>query len=103
MTMKRIRLELAPDREFPEGSRERGYEFAAPLDAEGHLCADQWRTMRERCRVKRFWAGQKDEMGHLVHRPGGRWVFEYHAKRADVMTSGGRLRDHSHPIPHQGL
>jgi hypothetical protein len=30
MTMKRIRLELARDHEFPSGSRERGYEFVAP-------------------------------------------------------------------------
>ena len=68
--MKRIRLELARDHEFPEGSRDRGYEFAAPLDEKGHLLADEWRTMRERCRVKRFWSGQKDELGHLVHRRG---------------------------------
>ena len=59
MSMKRIRLELARDHEFPEGSRERGYEFAAPLDERGHLVADEWRTMRDRCRVKRFWAGAK--------------------------------------------
>ena len=31
MTMKRIRLELARDHEFPNGSKDRGYEFAAPL------------------------------------------------------------------------
>jgi hypothetical protein len=94
MTMKRVRLELARDHEFPEGSRERGYEFAAPLDAQGHLLAVEWRTMRERCRVKRFWARQKDEVGHLVHRPGGRWVFEYHAKRADDDEPGFKFDRH---------
>jgi hypothetical protein len=31
MSMKRIRLELARDHAFPEGSRERGYEFARRL------------------------------------------------------------------------
>ena len=39
MTMKRIRLELARDHEFPNGSKDRGYEFAAPLDESGHLVA----------------------------------------------------------------
>src|SRR5262245_24643758 len=53
MPMKRIRLELARDHNFPEGSRQRGYEFAAPLDAQGHLLADAWHAMPEKCRVKR--------------------------------------------------
>ena len=71
MTMKRIRLELARDHEFPNGSKDRGYEFAAPLDENGQLVADEWRQARERCRVKRFWPGRKDEIGRLVHRRGG--------------------------------
>ena len=77
MSMKRIRLELARDHEFPSGSRERGYEFVAPLDDQGHLLADEWRKARERCRVKRFWSGQKDEIGHLVHRRGGTWALAH--------------------------
>ena len=60
-----------------------GYEFAAPLDERGHLLADDRRTMRERCRVKRFWPGPKDELGHLVHRRGGSWAFDYDIKRTD--------------------
>ena len=71
MPMKRVRLELARDHKFPAGSRDHGYEFAAPLDRDGHLLADEWRTLKQRCRVKRFWPGQKDELGQLVHRRGG--------------------------------
>lgn len=56
MSMKRIRLELARDHEFPEGSRERGYEFAAPLDNDGHLLADDWCTTLS---GQRFWHGEK--------------------------------------------
>ena len=37
MTLKKIRLELARDREHPEGSSRHGYEFVGPLDKEGHL------------------------------------------------------------------
>ena len=94
MTMKRIRLEFAGNHEFPEGSRERGYEFAAPLDESGHLFADEWRTMRERCRVKRFWSGEKNELGHLVRRPGGRWVFDYNAERTDDAEPGFKFDRH---------
>jgi hypothetical protein len=86
MAMKRIRLELARDHEFPNGGRERGYEFAAPLDEAGHLLADEWRTTRERCRVKRFWPGEKNEIGHLVHRRGGSWAFDYDPKATEMMS-----------------
>jgi hypothetical protein len=74
--MKRIRLELARDHEFPQGSSERGYELAAPLNDAGHLVADEWRKERERCRVLRFWQGEKNQVGRLVHRGGG-WAFDY--------------------------
>jgi hypothetical protein len=73
MSMKRIRLELARDHEFPEGSRERGYEFAAPLDNDGHLLADDWCTTLS---GQRFWHGEKDEFGQLVHRRAGSWTFD---------------------------
>jgi len=43
MAVKRIRLELARDHEFPRGSSERGYEFAAPLNGAGHLVSEEWR------------------------------------------------------------
>jgi hypothetical protein len=95
MPLKRIRLELARDHDFPEGSRERGYEFAAPLDDKGHLLPDEWRMSREKCRVKRFWAGQKDEIGHLVHRPGGSWAFDYDPKRRDDDEAGFKLDRHN--------
>ena len=48
MTMKRIRLELARDHDFPNGSRQHGYNFAAPLDDDGHLIASEWRKERAR-------------------------------------------------------
>ena len=94
MPMKRIRMELARDHDYPEGSRQRGYEFAAPLDEQGHLLADEWRVTREKCRVKRFWPGQKDEIGHLVHRRGGSWAFDYDPKRSDDDEPGFKLDRH---------
>ena len=52
--LRRVRLELARDHEFPNGSSERGYDFIAPLDRQGHIDLDAWKALRDRCRVRRF-------------------------------------------------
>jgi hypothetical protein len=93
MTMKRIKLELARDHEFPDGSRERGYEFAAPLDGAGHIDHDEWRKERERCRVVRFWPGEKRKVGRLVHRGGG-WAFDYDPNSTDDDEPGFKFDRH---------
>ena len=77
MTLSLVRLELARDPEFPEGSGLRGYECVLPLTGDGHIDAEEWRAQRERCRVHRFWEGEPDERGHLVHKRGGTWAFHY--------------------------
>ena len=97
-TFKRIRLNLARSKEFPAGSSHHGYEFVAPLDGNGHIDAALWRTHRENCRVRRFWAGQEDQTGQVVHKPGGqehaRWVFDYDSKRVDDDEAGYRFGAH---------
>jgi len=87
-----IRLELARDHEFPEGSNSRGY--IAPLDPQGHLDLDAWKKAREGCRVKRFWHGQPDEIGHLVHKRGGVWAFDYDPKSDADDETGFKLDKH---------
>jgi hypothetical protein len=77
MTLRTIRLELARNREFPEGSPRHGYEFVAPLDKDGRFDAAEWKAKRERCHVRRFWENQEDEAGALVHLRGDRWAFSY--------------------------
>jgi hypothetical protein len=98
-TLKRIRLNLARSKEFPQGSTKHGYEFGAPLDANGHIDVELWRKHREHCRVRRFWEGQDDEVGFLVHKPGGpehaRWMFDYNLHRADDDESGYRFGTHA--------
>lgn len=94
MTMKRIRLELARDHDFPNGSHERGYEFAAPLDDDGHLVAAEWKTARDRCRVRRFWPGEPSELGHLVHKRGGAWAFDYDPSQDADDEVGFKLSTH---------
>ena len=94
MTMKRIRLELARDKQFPNGSRKHGYDFAAPLDDAGLLIAEEWRKERARCRVRRFWEGEADEIGHLVHRRGGSWAFDYNPKSDSDDEPGFKFAAH---------
>jgi hypothetical protein len=97
-TLKRIRLNLARSKEFPQGSPRHGYEFVAPLDGNGHIDIALWRAHREHCRVRRFWEGEDDEIGFLVHKPGGpehgRWMFDYNPRRADDDESGYRFGAH---------
>ena len=96
--LKRVRLELARSKEFPTGSKERGYEFVAPLDANGHIDVDLWRQHRSHCRVRRFWAGD-EEFGLLVHKSGGkehgRWIFDYNEAAADDDEAGYRFAAHA--------
>ena len=98
-TLKRIRLNLARSKEFPQGSDRHGYEFVAPLDDKGHIDVELWRKDREHCRVRRFWAGQDDEVGFVVHKPGGpehaRWVFDYDPGAVDDDESGYRFGTHA--------
>lgn len=95
---KRIRLKVARSKEFPVGSTSHGYEFVAPLDANGHIDAEQWRAHRDNCRVVRFWHGEPDRIGRLVHKPGGsehaRWVFDYDRQRDDDDEAGYRFASH---------
>jgi hypothetical protein len=95
MTMQKVRLELARDKTYPTGSRAHGYEFTAPLDGQGQLIAEDWHDHRDRCRVRRFWAGEADEIGHLVRKPGGAWAFHYdiHGDEDDDET-GYRFQTH---------
>jgi len=96
MTLSKIRLELARDHDFPSGSSNHGYEFAAPLDADGKIEAEQWATHRAACRVLRFWEGEDDEVGHLIRKPGGSWAFHYDINGdEDDDETGYRFGDHA--------
>jgi hypothetical protein len=95
---KRIRLGIARSTEFPSGSSRHGYEFVAPLDGSGHIDPSLWRKHRDNCRVRRFWGGE-EEIGHLLHKPGGpehaQWVFDYDDAAEYDDESGYRFDAHA--------
>lgn len=78
MSLKKIHLELARTPQFPSGNPACGYEFRAPLDADGRLDAREWSKMKRACTVRRFWQRADDEHGRLQHHR-NRWVFSYRA------------------------
>jgi hypothetical protein len=82
---RRIRLELAREKEHPEGSPSAGYIFVAPLDADGRIEPSAWHEHHDLCRAVRFRPNEPDAVGHLVRKPGGAWAFRYdiRGERAD--------------------
>ena len=96
--LHRVRLELARSRDVPEGSSRHGYEITAPLDATGLLDAHEWRSKRTRCLVRRFWAGEPDRNGRLIHRAGGpggaTWLIDYNEDTTEDDETGYRLGAH---------
>lgn len=75
--LRKVRLELARTPEFPDGNAACGYELVLPLDRHGVLDPREWRAHSERCTVRRFWPGQDDEHGRLIHTRHRAWAFSY--------------------------
>ena len=66
--------------------------------AQGHIDPQLWHKHREHCRVRRFW-GDDEELGRLVHKPGGkehaRWVFDYDDTAEEDDEAGYRFGSHA--------
>jgi hypothetical protein len=77
MALKRIRLELARTKEFPDGNSTYGYEFRAPLRPDGHIDADTWSKVTDQCTVRHFRPDEDDEDGELIRTENGAWAFSY--------------------------
>lgn len=92
--LSRIRLELARNPDFPEGSAAHGYNIIAPLDPDGKLDQRAWKKFRQTCRVQRFWKGEEDKIGRLSHKPGGIWFVDYDPKTDTDDEPGFRFGSH---------
>jgi hypothetical protein len=92
--LKTIRLNLARNPDFPDGSVRHGYRFTAPLDKDGRLDPAGWKKHRDLCRVVRIWGEEEKDIGHLVHRPGGGWGFTYDLEGDENDESGFKLGGH---------
>ena len=98
MPLQRITLTLARSKEYPNGSAAHGYEMVAPIDGSGHLDAREWAKAKEACTIRRFWADEEIDLGHLVHRggpKGGSWAFTYDIAGDEDDEAGFRFGAHS--------
>lgn len=74
---RQIRIELAREPGHPDGEAGIAYVIVAPLGEDDRIDAGLWKRHREACRVARLRPNQDDSLGHLLHRPGGSWAFQY--------------------------
>lgn len=93
MSWYEIRLELARTQEFPEGSADHGYQLRVPLDLKWHLDEQLWRDHKDKATVHRFWSGEADQYGRLIHTRHRTWAFSY-APGEDDDTPLFHLEDH---------
>ena len=93
-----VTLHLARTPAYPDGHPGCGYEIHAPLDSRLHLDPVSWQRNRDRCRVRRFWTGEADRYGWLVHRAGGSdgatWCIDYDDAGTEDDEPGYRLGAH---------
>lgn len=76
-SFRQIRRELAREPGHPAGDAEIAYVIVAPLDLDNRIDLDLWKRHRSACRIARFRPGKDDDLGHLVHKAGGAWAFQY--------------------------
>jgi hypothetical protein len=98
-TLRKITLNAARSKAFPDGSIRHGYEFHAPLTSQGRIDLEGWKAHRAECFAHRFWGDEPQLSGLLVHRAGGHgggtWGFELgEGARLDDEESGYRFADH---------
>jgi len=77
MAWMKIKLFLGRTEDHPSGSTAHGYDIVAPLTEDGHLDEAAWRENKKKSRVHRFWEGEADEVGTLIHTRHRTWAFSY--------------------------
>jgi hypothetical protein len=99
--LRKVTLNAARSKEFPEGSIRHGYDFIAPLTDEGRIDLEAWKAHRGECFAHRFWAAEPSMRGLLVHRAGGHggstWAFEWKGV-SDEEEEGYRFGDHTFKV-----
>lgn len=77
MALKRVRMELARSKEFPDGSANHGYEFNLPLTADDKFDPAAWKADSQLCTVVKFAPREDDSHGQIVHTEDGDWAFSF--------------------------
>ncbi|MBB3971379.1 hypothetical protein [Hansschlegelia beijingensis] len=93
--MKRVLLHLVHGGGQLHPSRRHGYDIVAPLDEDGRLNTDLWRSHWAYCRVIRFWGDSPSMAGMLRYRPAALeeegWFLDFDPNSKDDDQFGYRL------------
>jgi hypothetical protein len=99
--LRKVTLNAARSKEFPEGSIRHGYDFIAPLTGEGRIDLEAWKVHRAECFAHRFWGDEPRMQGLLVHHSGGRggsnWALKWDSADTDE-EEGYRFGDHAFQV-----
>lgn len=91
-TLSHIRLTLAREPGHPDGDPGTGYDLVAAVDPDGRLDAAGCKAAGDKCRVRRFQAGETMATGRLRHAGHHRWVLDLEPGETDDQT-GFRFDD----------
>ena len=82
--LRKVTLNAARSKAFPDGSIRHGYDFVAPLTADGHIDLEAWKQHRGECFAH-----------HAGGRGGSTWTFEWKGGTKDEQEEEGfRFGDH---------
>ncbi len=94
VALRKVTLQAARSKEFPEGSIRHGYDFIAPLTDEGRIDLQAWKAHRGECFAHRHWGDEPTMQGLLVHRAGGpggsTWTFEWKGVKEEIQPTRTR-------------
>lgn len=89
----KVRLRLAREPNHPQGSELHGYDLVIPLDMQGRIDAELWKSHRELCRVVHYRSDEEHDIGHLVRQPGGQWKLRYDIQGDEGDAEGYHFAD----------
>jgi len=79
MTLYHVHMQLARTPDFPEGSKDHGYDLILPLTSEQRFDARAWKAQSGGGKVRRFWGSEEPRNGLLRH-AGHQWFVDYDMK-----------------------
>lgn len=93
MTLYHVHMQLARTPEFPEGSKDHGYDLVLPLTSEQRFDTRAWKTERGAGKVRRFWGDEEPRQGQLRH-AGHQWFVDYDVKKDGDEEPFFKLENH---------
>lgn len=93
MTLYHVHMQLARTPEFPEGSKDHGYDLVLPLTSEQRFDIRAWKTEKGAGKVRRFWGSEEPRQGQLRH-AGHQWFVDYDVKQEGDEEPFFKLENH---------